>query len=316
MRDVSVLRARLATLSREAFAARAAVEVVRREWYTGLPFDMRPLYFERFGWPPARRLAQRPAPDEDCHEIGFDAAGRPAALTYHHSGQPYYERFWDYSGWPDTVEEVTFFAGGRPTHLLRCTYSDGRMRVAQEVPAGSHGDGYEEYEYSGDAVTRVRFVGEFKSTFNAAYDDRGHLSRLEQVFGGGSTELIYERPPADFSVERACEVVRHELVRQVPVAVRGLGVEQPARFVALDYLPDDPLEVTVRVGEDGDFEAEPDMSAVAGTLRMLRQELTLSQNQQRAARLLGEVAAELNSFAWQDILPIGPEFTVLTGARE
>jgi len=320
MRDVSPLETRFERLSHryQQFRSAALTAVQCWQWYSWAAFDLRPLHFERDRRVPGRRLPQRPPLRNDCHRIGFDADGRPVVF-YEYSGfldgRLYCETYRDYSSWPQTVEEAHFYANGRPAYLHECSYRDGLIRLARTV--ANSGSGYEEYVYTGDAVTRINVFHNNRPyvTINAAYDCAG-LVRLAKVWEN-SMELVYERPPPGFGIEQACRVVRRELIRQIPIAVRDLGIDLPACCVVLVYQSEFPLDVMVHVGLDSEWfpanmddQADVDLSAVADTARLLTQELALSHREELGRDLLCAVAAELNFYNWSKIMPVTEDFVV------
>ncbi len=333
--DVVKLEAWFARLPEEYKRWRAAGDAaaVRWEWYSDDAFDLRPLHYERDLRKPGRRLPERPSTDTDVHGIGFDAEDRPVVFREYTGvldGELYYETFRDYGA--DVVTEAHFYADGNPIYLHQYQFDAGLIRSA--LIAATGGGGSEQYSYTGGQVTRVditygaREDGELSplephQVINAEFDAAG-LVRLEVDWVGQETELKYERPPADFTVEQACQTMHRELVTQVPAAVRELGIDEPAYCVALAYFPEDPLDIMVYVGaaderEDGsdiwspaDMGADtmPDLSAVADTMRLLAQELTLAEDWERARDLLCAVAAELNTQDWSQVLPVTDDFVV------
>lgn len=203
------------------------------------------------------------------------------------------------------------------------------------------GGGYEIYEYTGEQVTRVavhnaaRKVSgplhpKLRTIIEAAYDGEG-LSRLEIADLGAPPQVRYERLPRDFSVEDACRTVQAELVTQIPHAVGALALVEPAYCVALVYdNPYDPASVTVHIGLEEDRLAflsedvendvlwspadmarsnEVNLAAVAGTARLLAQELTLAGS--AASRdILCAVARTLSERDWSTVLPTTDDFVV------
>jgi len=203
------------------------------------------------------------------------------------------------------------------------------------------GGGYETYDYDGDRVIRVAVHHAARrrgaplrpepwTVIDAAYDSEG-LSRLEISPPGGPAQVKYERPPAGFTVKSAWRTVREELVTQIPRSVRALAIDEPAYCVALVYAdPQDPADLMVHVGLDRDrrvqpaedadpddvwspedmaFETPVDVHAVAGTARLLAQELTLARSD-LGGDLLCEVARSLGAEDWSAILPITEDFVV------
>jgi hypothetical protein len=250
--------------------------------------------------------------------VGFDADGRPVVFFEHSgflSGQLYYETFRDYSAWPAIVEEAHFEYTGRPMYLHRYSYVGGLIRLAEMTTAG--GSGFEMYEYSGKVVTRINVFHRNQPyiTINADHDEAG-LVRLDKAWEG-SDEVVYERPPAGFRVAEAYRVVIEELVRQVPFAVRELGVDLPSCCVVLVYQSEFPLDLMVHVGHSGEWfpsemhdQAEVDLSAVADTARVLAQELALDGREELGRQLLCAAAAELNRMDWRHVLPVTDDFVV------
>jgi hypothetical protein len=188
--------------------------------------------------------------------------------------------------------------------------------MAEMASAG--GSGYETYRYSGGLVTRIEVFHKNKPyiTINAAYDESG-LVRLAKVWEA-SVEVVYERPPPGFSVEEAIWAVQRELIQQVPIAVRDLGIDLPACCVVLVYQSEFPLDVMVHVGIAGEWfpsemddQAEVDLTAVADTVRLLAQELALEGREELGRDLLCGAAAELNFTDWRAVLPVTDDFVVL-----
>jgi hypothetical protein len=320
MRELTTPRTRFADQSRDYPRLRAAaLQAARRwQWYSRAAFDLRPLHYERDRLRRGHRLARRPSLDQDHHMVGFDDRGRPVVFFEYSGflpGKLYYETYRDYSSWPRVVEESHFEYTGRPLYLHRYSYVDGRIRMAEMTTAG--GSGCELYEYTGDVVTRVNVFHHGKPyiTINADYDGDG-LVRLAKLWDT-SVELVYERPPPGFHVDLAYAVVLRELVRQVPLAVRDLGLDLPACCVVLVYQSEFPLDVMVHVGVAGvwfpsemEDQAEVDLSAVADTTRLLAQELALSGREALGRDLLCTAAAELNRADWSGVLPVTGDFVV------
>lgn len=320
MREPTTLETRFAKLPQDYSRLRtAALRAARSwQWYSGAAFDLRPLHYERDRLKRGHPLPQRPGLDQDHHMVGFDADGRPVVIFEYSgflSGKLYYETYRDYSSWPGIVEEAHFEHSGRPLYLHRYSYVGGLIRMAEMASAG--GCGYEMYEYSGDFVVRINVFhrNEPYITINADYDGEG-LVRLVKAWGA-SDEVVYERPPVDFSIADAYRVVLKELVRQVPLAVAELGVDLPSCCVVLVYQSEFPLDVMVHVGISGQWfpsemhdQADVDLSAVAGTVRVLAQELALSGQEELGRQLLCEAAAELNLMDWRDFLKVTEDFVV------
>ncbi|WP_204072268.1 hypothetical protein [Planotetraspora phitsanulokensis] len=342
MIDLSGLDERFARLAEEYGQRRAAAyaEAVRWEWYDDDAFDLRPLYYERSLWRPGRRLAERPPVSRDHVQIGFDADDRLVVLLEYSGfldGTLYYETFRTHL--TGIVEEARFHvADGKPIYLHEYRFEAGR--IGQALIAAVAGGGYETYDYDGDRVTRVAVHHAARrrgaplrpepwTVIGAAYDGEG-LSRLEISAPGGPAQVKYERPPAGFTVESAWRTVREELLTQIPRSVRALAVDEPAYCVALVYEdPLDPADVLVNVGLERDrvrlagdsdpedvwspadmaHETPVDVRAVAGTARLLAQELTLSRSD-RGGELLCEVARSLGAVDWSAILPITEDFVV------
>jgi hypothetical protein len=148
--------------------------------------------------------------------------------------------------------------------------------------------------------------------------------------------VVYERPPAGFSVPDACLTIQAELLAQVPRAVRELGVETPAYCVVLVYAGGyDPSDVTIHIGSDEDRQehlaagdvpmvwspadmadfTDVDMSAMHATARLLTQELTLSQ-EAMSRDVACAAVSDLRTLDWQAILPITDDFVVFAVDRE
>jgi hypothetical protein len=320
MRELTTLETRFENLPQDYPRLRsAALQAARSwEWYSGAVFDLRPLHYERDRLKRGQRLSHRPPLDQDHHMVGFDADGRPVVIFEYSgflSGKLYYETYRDYSSWPGVVEESHFEYTGRPMYLNRYSYVDERIRMAEMTSVG--GSGYEVYEYMGGAVTRINVFHNNKPyiSINAAYD-QGGLVRLAKIWDT-SIELVYERPPPSFTIEDAYRAVLGELVRQVPLAVRDLGIDLPSCCVVLVYQSEFPLDVMVHVGISGEWfpsemhdQAEVDLSAVAGTARLLAQELALGGREELGRDLLCAAAARLNAADWRDTLPITDDFVV------
>lgn len=280
--DLSPLDLRFGRLRQEYPERRRAAyaAVVRWQWYSADAVDLRPLWYERHRWRPGQPLAERPSEDRDHHRIGFDAEGRAVVIEEYSGflrGTLYYETL--RSAAPDTVEEAHFRSGGEPIYLHEYRFEADRIRSASTAATG--GGGHETYAWTGDRVTLVRTWRAERTgrparrlgpltpyqTITAGYDHAG-LSRLEIDWSGHRTELVYERPPAGFTLDAAVETAQRELVRQVPEEIRQMAVDEPAYCVALGYLPNDPLgTLTVHVGLDSqrrDWLAEAEAEAEAG----------------------------------------------------
>jgi hypothetical protein len=186
------------------------------------------------------------------------------------------------------------------------------------------------------------------AAITAGYDAHG-ITRLEieHITGRGpATELVYARPPSGFSLDDACGAIQLELLTSIPEAVRELEIDEPAYCVALAYMPGEPIRATLHVGVDrgrrewmaqlhategdtpwpeevwspGDMDYDCDirLERIADLVRLVRQELTLAdadeplaaRGSQRDRSLLCAVAAELNTRAWADVLPVTDDFLV------
>jgi hypothetical protein len=347
--DLSLLEERFGRLADERAARRHAAHavVVRWEWFTGPASDMRPLWFERNRSRLGRRRAERPSSDEDALRIGFDGEHR-LVVTEEYSGflggAMIYETFRVHG--PGAVEEAHFDQGA-PVYL-----HDHRLvgdRVDQSFGVARDGCFHEVSEYTDGKVTHVvvRHLtrqerdGSFQvrrrpTVFTAAHDGDG------LVWLAGNDETVYERPPASFTIEAACETVRAELVRAVPKALAERQITHAVYALAVAYLPAHPLEFTVWVGLDADRveypapepgagvpwigwwpaemsgEVEPDMTMVDDVVRVLAQELTLLDSEDLGAKCGSEisrevacaVARELNDVDWTGILSVTDDFVV------
>jgi hypothetical protein len=346
--DATALDERFGQLSTQYSQRRDAAQakVVRWQWYNWPGLDPRPLHFERDRLKPGRPVSDRPPLDINHLRIGFDADDRPVIQIEYSGflgGRPYYNTFWDYSQ-PDVVEETHFQVDDGAIYLHEHRYVEGLIRSTTAVARG--GASYETFAYAGDRVTLIdwyhaqltqkpgRRLHPFAPyvTLAAEWDDQG-LVRLEKRWQKAN-EVVYERPPAGFTIEEAGQSVHGVLVQAVRDTVSGLAVAEPAYCVALGYTSD-PLEFLVYVGLDAhrqdasdpyeiwgpadlDGEEPVDLAVMADTVRLLQQELALlnadnlddAPGTAGARELLCAVAAELNTMDWGHILPVTEDFLV------
>ena len=237
------------------------------------------------------------------------------------------------------IEEASYYADGRPIYLRECLLESGRIRST--ASAAIFGADIENYDYVDNRVARIEAQHATRASgallhpaphtgIEATYDGGG-LLRLTGIEPGRLGETLYERPPADFSVDAARSAVEVELGVQALQAVRGLGIDATAYCVALVYADGyDPSAVTVHVGLEEDRQAflaeregedivwspadmtgyaDIDMSAVRDTARLLTQELSLS-NVEVSREVVCAVANSLGELDWQTIMPVTDDFTV------
>lgn len=255
------LDARLERLAGEYERRRSAAcaAVVRWDWYSSGAFDLRPLYYEQHTEEPGRRLAERP--DKHHHRIGFDVDDRPVAFIECLGildGLLDRETYRDYQAGPGIVEQACFRAGGQPIHLHEYRFDEGLIRSASSVTVGDPG-GYEEYQYTGDRVTRVvihraaRMGGSLGPltpylVIDAVYDDAGQVRLNTVLTAQPVAEPTYVRPPAGFTTEAASRTVHEELIKQIPAAVRRLEIDKSVYCIVLGYTDQRPLDVIAHVG--------------------------------------------------------------------
>ncbi|MEU8004495.1 hypothetical protein AB0B66_25335 [Catellatospora sp. NPDC049111] len=333
---MSDLAARFAKLASERDCRRsAATALVKRwDWYTWPGLDPRPLRFERDLLKAGRRLDARPPIGRDVLRIGFDAEDR-AVVTEEYSGfldgRLYYETFVRYDG---DVVEAAHFDTDEPIYLHEYRFVDGLMRSADMI--ARRGSGREVYAYTEGRISGVQIEhdGRARSTLTAEHDDHG-LVRVVEVMDRRS-EVRYERPPAGFDLDAACRSIEDALLTLIPDAVARLTIDGPAACVALGYFQSNALsfEVYAATPDERAALAAIDVLAAwapedfatsthvdlddAASVRLLRQELTLLDADDRDAaagseigrRLMCAVAARLNLRDWSDVLPVTDDFVV------
>jgi hypothetical protein len=193
------------------------------------------LHFERSLLKAGRRLGVRPPVDRDALRIGFDAAGR-AVVTEEYSGflhgRLYHETFVLYDG--DVVEAAHFDTGG-PIYLHEYRFEDGLMRSADMV--ARRGSGRESYTYTDGRISRVESEhdGRAASALTAEHDEGGVVRVVEVI--GRRSEVRYERPPAGFDLDAACQTVKDALLTLIPDAVAGLVIEVRSTHIGRKLLP-------------------------------------------------------------------------------
>jgi hypothetical protein len=199
-------------------------QVVRWEWTSGLRYDPRPFYFQRF---PARGRALAAEPTDKSQgawQYGFNQQGRTVVLrTYDGQAEPF-ERFVRYEA--GRIESVEY--GGLrprlPVKVSRVLLTAGMRMVAYEelalpldaltqtwTPDALAGwrlntNGLskvrEHYQYDGDD-RMVKLVYEreqaaasdnFKREETTVYDADGRLERIDAHYAGGHTAVVYQRP--------------------------------------------------------------------------------------------------------------------------
>jgi hypothetical protein len=178
------------------------------QWGTWRWLDILPLYFERHGFAPGRRLKQEPADRRNRVACGLDGDGR-VVVERQFNEFGCYETF--YAWTPASVEAAHFdyTPEKTPINLLHAKISNGRI-VASDT-AASNGYSRDEYRWDGDLVREVRVQHARReggvlaplrlwNTVRAFYNDDGMLQRVDLLWPASVVqraddlvEIMFER---------------------------------------------------------------------------------------------------------------------------
>jgi hypothetical protein len=189
MDTVQKLESAFASLGSEySFRKKLAEKAVQKwHWATFTMFDPRPLYFERAGFGPGRRLKQAPSNRYGRAYYGTDEKGRiTVERDFNEFG--FYETFYN---WASDLVEVTHFdyaSDKKPINFTIVCLNENRALSSNTAAIGSYSE--EEYQWDGELVSQVilrqarREQGSLEEiqhwyTAKATYDHQGVLQKLE-----------------------------------------------------------------------------------------------------------------------------------------
>jgi len=177
-------------------------------WATWSWFDPRPLYFERHGFTPGRRLRQAPADKYGYVCCGFDEFGR-VTVEREFNKFGFYESFYNWTADAIQVAHFDYAPDKKPINLLVVRIVGSRA-ISSSV-AATHGHEREDYHWDGDQVRQVdvsharREQGHLEDlkplhTARARYNEKGLVQRVELVWPASPPaqleeiiELMFER---------------------------------------------------------------------------------------------------------------------------
>ena len=156
-------------------------------WATWCWFDLRPLYFERNGFAPGRRLRQAPANRYGRVYCGLDEIGR-VIVERRFNEFGFYETFYNWANDPIEVSHFDYDPTKKPINLMMIRMVGSH--VTSSSAAGISGHVHEDYQWDGNQVRQVvvsyarREQGCLENvrhwhTAKATYDDKGVIQRVE-----------------------------------------------------------------------------------------------------------------------------------------
>jgi hypothetical protein len=224
---------------------RAAEKAVTHwEYYSNGFYDPRPYYFERYGQPRGRRLANA---TPKGFSYGFGSSGRcTIARQPRTADDPAYSEFFDYL--PNGVVESAAYrstAGNALCYVARQKHSSGRIVACDVLDAdASAQEVRERYRYDKrgrlldvDVIVLERGQRKERHRFDILYDRqsaemlavRKHYDYLRR-----NTFLpIYWNQQIAPTVQQLTARIRKKLLVQVPKAVRTAEIAEPAYCLAL-----------------------------------------------------------------------------------
>ena len=191
---------------RKGLAERAVNEW---QWATSSWFDVRPLYFERNGWPRGRRLRKVPPDPNGRIECGLDRLGR-VVVERQHNEFGFYETFYNWATDPLEVAHFDYSPEKAPINLL-VVHMDGDGRAVTSNVAAIRGHTQEAYRWDGSLVREVNVAHGERANGHLApllplhkararYDERGVVQRVELLWPPSpptriedTVELMFER---------------------------------------------------------------------------------------------------------------------------
>jgi hypothetical protein len=339
------LRTLLRRASREYESRKDLAEsnAVRREYFSGPAYDLRPYFFERFDLKRGRKLTH---PRARAFEYGFDKAGRLILARQPSTPQePSYEEFWAYRG--ASAESAAYFLNKHHSihYVTRARFSKGLIVACDVLDANGQADFAERYSYRRGRLHRIG--GFFKEGREAedyrleiAYDRDGVFQAIRQYYGGwaGNSVPIYWNPARAPSLEKLWKAIEKWLLVSIPAAVHRARIKDQAYCLAIAYDNENhALPPFIGIGLDKERQSwlatkgrdargliwnPAEYSRYEdGTLDFSEAEwndtcqrfcqFALSKGYTWCERkLLNQVAARLNKLAWRRILPVTEDFIV------
>ncbi len=172
-------------------------------WATSSWFEVQPLYFERHGFAPGRKLRHEPPNPKGRVQCGLDRMGRVVVeRRYNEFG--FYETFYNWSCEPIEAAHFDYGSKEKPPINLTVVKTEGG-RVVSSDTAAIHGYTREEYRWDGSLLTEVRVYHAMRRrgrlsplvllrTDRAHYDKEGVVRRVEHVWPPLKKSLKKFRP--------------------------------------------------------------------------------------------------------------------------
>jgi hypothetical protein len=198
--------------------AQAEKAVHEWRWATSSWFHIEPLWFERHGFAPGRKLRHEPLNSKYRVHCGLDRMGRVVVERgYHEFG--FDETFYNWSCEPIEVAHFDYWIGydrrirGKgPINLLFVKMEGGRVISTDRASRLGTGEyKREEYQWDGSRLTEVRVYGAVRSrgrpsrlllhhTERAHYNREGLVHRVENVWPPLKKSLKKFRPKESIEV--------------------------------------------------------------------------------------------------------------------
>jgi hypothetical protein len=331
-------------------------EVVSWRWASDDLYEPRPLYFETHGYKKGRLLRQPPKVQESKPEYGYDETGVVRVARKHVRFRGYPDRLWFYETFylhgqaeirafhfnyhPD--KEPIFYATGNYDE-------EGRLRFWRSRARG--GLSRETYTWDRERVVRID-VEYTRADNNGAlgallpytryeidYAEDGAIQQLlchwsrrpEHPYE--STQIVYQRRPADVTFEQLLSTMRPALKKAVVDRVRSARISGPVYSLVLAWDPgqQESLPPSIGIGLDNERQtwirsqgkeakwylwnpAEYEnflairTDEVEQACRAVNQECRLRDSWKDAERVLNALARELGEMDWTGILQTTDDF--------
>lgn len=159
-------------------------------WATWCWFEIQPLYFERHGFTPGRKLRQEPPNLKGHVQCGLDQMGRVVVeREYNEFG--FYETFYNWNCEPVEVARFDYDPIKTPINLMVAKMEGGRVISSDRTT--TQGYTREEYQWDESLLTEVRVYSAVRSqgrlsplllhhTERAHYNKEGLVQRVENVW--------------------------------------------------------------------------------------------------------------------------------------
>ena len=195
MDSVEKLESAFASLAGEySFRKKLAEKSVREwRWATFTWFDLRPLYFERAGYAPGRRLRQAPANRYGRAYYGLDEEERiTVERDFNEFG--FYETFYNWASDPVEVAHFDYSPDKKPINLMIVRRVENRPISSSTAAINSYI--HEDYQWDGELVSHV--VRRVAPREHGSLQDLRHWYTAEATYGNKGVILRVELhwPPA------------------------------------------------------------------------------------------------------------------------